>query len=87
MPTEKTKLVDAAEKLAERAEDCFERAQDQHDIADAQHASAEKLTVLGTALEADATKLLGEAKMPSDPMPLLLLKESDVRPTPSHSAR
>ena len=57
----------AAAVLTERAEACFENADAQHksadrqqQSADLQHANAEKLVVLGTALQTDAAKLSGE---------------------------
>jgi hypothetical protein len=63
MPAKNPQIEQAVEKLAEKAELCFERAEAQHKIADIQHANAEKLAVLGLALEADAVALNGELEM------------------------
>jgi|GEM_PF-5687557 len=67
MRIHKEAIQAAAVKLTERAEECFDRAQDQHASADLQHANAEKLVVLGTALEADAAKLLGDTEVNKGP--------------------
>jgi hypothetical protein len=56
-------IEETVEKLTEKAELCFESAEAQHKVADIQHAYAEKLTVLGLALEADAVALNGEMEM------------------------
>ena len=70
MLTHKTAIQAAAVKLNERAEACFENADAQHksadlqqESADLQHANAEKLEVLGTALETDAAQLFGETQV------------------------
>ena len=75
------KIEQAVEKLAEKAELCFERAEAQHRIADIQHANAEKLTVLGLALEADAVALNGEMEMVAgrDSAPLQEQQPADRR--------
>jgi hypothetical protein len=56
-------IVETVEKLTQKAELCFETAEAQHKVADIQHECAEKLTVLGLALEADAVTLNGEMEM------------------------
>jgi hypothetical protein len=81
MPAKNPRIETIVEKLTEKAELCFERAEAQHRVADLQHANAEKLTVLGLALEADAVALNGEMEMVAgrDSPPIRVQQPADRR--------